>query len=721
MNINKLKRSILFILLSGLLCISSLVSKVAAQKPWNGQIAQTSGGLKERVTMPKTREIELARDKNFAGVFIIKFVEGSHVRYRDGNFTSSKDQLNKEELRRLWRSNLSADSVVKEVNTVNDTIAAYAKEYGFAVVGTFAGEQNKQDPEAQFREKEKLESAGGTELADLDLYYTIAAKDLKDIDVQQRFMNALNRFSIIEDVRPAFLVENASVKIYGPAEPIGERPLWLDTPDLSSQQGYLDPAPVGIDARFAWGIEGGKGRLFKLIDVEYDWQTNHEDFSRSSFWGGRSVCSSVTPDADHGTAVMGIVNAPHNGFGVNGIVPDIRYGLANLCRADYLGGIFPALFSGENVEGRMHNFGVAAAINDAARVLAPGDVLLIEQHVHGPQGEWLPMEYYQECLDAISRAASQGIVVVEAAGNGGMNLDDARYGGRFNRDSGALMVGAGNGGGNNDRASFSNYGTPVDVQGWGENVVTLGYGENAARQRVPPWYIGDVTRQYTPRFSGTSSASPIVAGAVLSIQGARRARNLVPLTASGLKDLFSRTGTRQGSASASQNIGPLPDLRNAIIDTLGGTSGAGSAGFTGPGTYIIQAVHSGKVLDISGARLDQGSPLLQYERRDGDNQKFIIGSLPGGFVTIKPKHSGLCLDVPGHSYVPLMGLHQWRCNNAQNQQFVIERAGDFYKIKVRYDGMYLDILGASLADSASVIQYPATGGSNQLFRFIPTR
>jgi len=31
------------------------------------------------------------------------------------------------------------------------------------------------------------------------------------------------------------------------------------TPDFTARQGYLDPAPGGIDARFAWTLPGGRG------------------------------------------------------------------------------------------------------------------------------------------------------------------------------------------------------------------------------------------------------------------------------------------------------------------------------------------------------------------------------------------------------------------------------------------------------------------------------
>ena len=61
---------------------------------------------------------------------------------------------------------------------------------------------------------------------------------------------------------------------------------------------------------------------------------------------------------------------------------------------------------------------------------------------------YVPVEYRQAQFEAISQMiSSRDIIVVEAAGNGQQDLDHPIYAGRFNRsmrDSGAIMVGAGN-------------------------------------------------------------------------------------------------------------------------------------------------------------------------------------------------------------------------------------------------------------------------------------
>jgi len=201
----------------------------------------------------------------------------------------------------------------------------------------------------------------------------------------------------------------------------------------------------------------------------------------------------------------------------------------------------------------------ARAIGLATSKLKAGDVIIIEQQspVCGLE-DFGPLEYYQDVFDAVSAATAKGIVVVAAAGNGDVNLDRDTCLGAFDRakrDSQAIIVGAGS---STDRTKldFSTYGSRVDVQGWGENVATTGYGDAYNPSN-------DARRFYTRGFNGTSSATPIVAGTVLVIQGVRKACGLPPATPLEMRDLLVRTGAKQGSPRA-RNIGPLPNLQAAL-------------------------------------------------------------------------------------------------------------------------------------------------------------
>lgn len=317
----------------------------------------------------------------------------------------------------------------------------------------------------------------------------------------------------------------------------------VTTPSFEDYQGYLAPAPHGIDAAAAWRL-GHRGAGVWFADIEGGWNAAHEDLPGDRIRHVGGVPIDDPSWRAHGTAVLGEVVGADNGKGVVGIAPDVER-------------VFTSSIGGTTV---------AAAIDRAASQLRPGDVLLIELQGGGPRGRYLPIEYWDDNFDVIQAATRRGVIVIEAAGNGGENLDHKAYERKFDRakrDSGAIMIGAGgparDGYDNRVRLDFSNYGGRVDVQGWGRKVATLDYGD---LQRC-----AGVDRLYTDEFSGTSSASPIVAGAAVLLEGIARERGAV-VPPAALRDLLRATGTPQAGGTA-QAIGPLPDLARAI-DALGG-------------------------------------------------------------------------------------------------------------------------------------------------------
>ncbi len=243
--------------------------------------------------------------------------------------------------------------------------------------------------------------------------------------------------------------------------------------------------------------------------------------------------------------MLGLLVGRDNDYGITGIVPDATARVA------------PA-----------GNNNIAAAIDAAASVTGPGDVILLELQtcVCGltcsttTQAGFGPLEYYQPYFDAIAQATALGVVVVEPAGNGAVDLDSTNCLGRFqraNRDSWAVMVGAGTGDTPLVRLGFSNYGSRVDVQGQGWRVATLGYGSSDDPAQPGP------TQRYTDHFAGTSSASAIVAGAAASLQGAREAAAQDFYSPFELRRVLVGSGTQPNKGTA-YGIGPMPDLARAI-------------------------------------------------------------------------------------------------------------------------------------------------------------
>lgn len=327
-------------------------------------------------------------------------------------------------------------------------------------------------------------------------------------------------------------------------------------PDYEPQQNYLDPAsftPTGIDARYAWTQTGGDGTGVTVCDLEYSWKYNHTDIPKAL--GSQINFNVADPfsDDNHGTAVIGELVSDNNGWGTTGVC----YGASLLTCGTYYGSPTPVW----NVPGAM-----AVAIAN----LSAGDVILLEQQwdYTGSSG-FVPIEWwlnyspspqtFNGVYAAITNAVSNGIHVVEAGGNGNVNTDLLSWFG----NSGAIIVGAGGaytGGtypaGDLERLWFSSYGSRFDLQAWGEDVVTTGYGALYNAEGDTLWY--------TNIFSGTSSASPIVAGAIANCVGYWTANiSPTPPTPAYVRTLLISTGTAQVFPPAG-NIGPRPDLAAAF-------------------------------------------------------------------------------------------------------------------------------------------------------------
>lgn len=409
----------------------------------------------------------------------------------------------------------------------------------------------------------KVRNDSGQEVSELSGYYTINATSEAQA---KKILKSLEGLDYLED---AYIEPPAMPAFFDPpvdiADIVASNVEVAATPDFKNQQGYLNPAPAGVDAYYAWTQAGGKGTGVKVIDIEGGWNFSHEDLLQNQ---GGVVGGTPTPNIDwenHGTAVQGEIAGDENTLGVTGITPK-------------------ANFSAVSIFGSGNS--TAKALKTAADKLSKGDIILIELHRGGPnangQGQFgfIAIEWWTADFDAVKYATAKGIIVIAAAGNGSQNLDDAVYNKKFDRsfrDSGAILVGAGappsgNHGPDRSRLGFSNYGAIIDAQGWGREVVTTGYGDLQGGSNK--------NRHYTKQFSGTSSASPIVVGAVAAMQGVRKAGGQSPLNYKEVRNILRSTGSPQTNAPGrpvSQRIGNRPNLKQALPLISSGTLKQGIA------------------------------------------------------------------------------------------------------------------------------------------------
>jgi hypothetical protein len=503
------------VLMAGLRILGIALAAIAVAT-WTTQL-QAQQSLRPRAA-PQKLTLEQLRALPSSDHVIVKFREGSGIRYADGRLISPPS--------------LETASFEAALRRIGLALADMDR--------LFARPEDDLD-----REREQGQQRSGGQLADLKLYYLIEVPaGLNAAEVA----NALNALDVVEFAEPQ----------RPPAPPPVD--ILPTTPTLTAQQGYKAAAPQGINVPTDDEIPGSGGGLWRYADIEYSWQFDHEDLELG--WRDRATalgfvspiilvppkCTPTDPfsDTDHGTAVLGVISAKPNEYGMTGIAPTANpIVIASNCSAK----------TGGNSVARSVNYVAGQGIRH---------ILIEAQEAQACGLGSGPVEAMQAEYDAIAQATALGFVVVEAAGNGAVNLDAPNCSNLFNaqfRDSGAIIVGAGVST-DRSRSATSSFGSRVNVQGWGDTVATTGYGRSKAA--FIPFSLfdpGDIRQRYTSGFNGTSSASAIVMGAVLSIQGALRLCAVPPLNSATMRALLIETGTPQAAGAM---IGPLPNVRAAL-------------------------------------------------------------------------------------------------------------------------------------------------------------
>jgi len=385
----------------------------------------------------------------------------------------------------------------------------------------------------------KTQLSNSSETSVFHQYFTATVPKGTDVAA---LLAKLNKSPLVETAY------EAPTNISDPALPYAPNstPVQPNDDPLYPNQTYGQAAPLGIDAPYAWQFEGGDGKGISYVDVEQGWALNHEDLAAHNIVALPGIL--MPTSASHGTSVLGVISAVDNTIG--------HVGLANKAK--------PIINSWRRLDGSSN---IAEAILTSVPALNRGDVILIEVQSTSStsNGAYVPMEVFPAEFDAIRYATDQGIVVVEAGANGSVNLDTYQdWNGKYIlnknspdfKDSGAILVGAGSADVPHERLYFSSYGNRIDSFGFGHSVHTLSATDLSS------------TTGYTTSFSGTSSASPIVTAAVISLQGIAKAKYGVTFSPHEIRELLRNPAYNTSSANpAADQIGHLPNLRN-IIDNM---------------------------------------------------------------------------------------------------------------------------------------------------------
>jgi len=273
------------------------------------------------------------------------------------------------------------------------------------------------------------------------------------------------------------------------------------------------------DESSAWNLLPGDARpvTIAVVDTGLDW--HHADIDAESIWQNERETPGNGIDDDgngyvddvigwnfvgkdnrpwdhdgHGTLVAGIIAAAHNETGIAGINPDARIMVLKAVN-DF--GTTRASYLAE---------AIAYAVDNGAQI--------VNLSVGGPETSAVEQA-------AIDYAQENGVLVVAASGNEGIELADYGPGGHDH----VLTVGATH---VDDRAAaFSNFGDRIDLVAPGVDVLSLRARFTDANYRpgtadeyaIGDNYVGE-DRRYI-RASGTSFSTPIVTAVASLVMASR--------------------------------------------------------------------------------------------------------------------------------------------------------------------------------------------------------
>ncbi|WP_160139193.1 S8 family peptidase [Chryseobacterium sp. c4a] len=480
----------------------------------------------------------------------------------------------------------------------NSELERFARENGISFTYDLGFSDKKIN---EMMENSKMNGNSGESVQKLKRIFK-ADVPVQNSDTFQRLIQTLEKFPEIEYV---------SVMSSSPVEP----PLvnmFVATPDLENVQTYLNDNP-GINAKYAWS-RGITGQNIRIRDVEYGFYKTHEMLTNQNsiqLEPGYSPNSGLSGNnyRDHGTAVVSILGSIKDNIGLTG-----------------------AVYNASEIKGYMEwttvGYNRASAVSRSINASQAGDIILYEMQTGGKNGEYCPAEYDSVIWDLTKAATDSRIIIIAAAGNGNQDLDEPFYAAyRARGNSGAIIVGAGTPNTTHSKQSFSTYGSRVDVQGWGSSVLAAGYGSYAK-------YDNDNNRTYN-YFSGTSSATPTVASAAVLIQSFYRQTTGQYLSPTAMKNLLVSTGIPQGGTDVNKKIGPLPNVRNAILQLESKSAVSAKALpalevkiYPNPSSnYIAVQSAEDKKLDVEIINM-QGRSVIKSTVSSGE--KITISHLPTG-------------------------------------------------------------------------------------------
>ncbi|UVL06095.1 S8 family serine peptidase [Pseudomonas sp. B21-047] len=326
------------------------------------------------------------------------------------------------------------------------------------------------------------------------------------------------------------------------------------TPDFEALQRYLsepDSSAKGLNIRNAWQA-GVQGRGVRVHFSDGGFYANHEDLRGNPRL--KVIPPTVDSEPDHGTASVGVLLAHDNGLGMTGI-----------CHAAEL-----FLYDNRAYDAR----GYSQTLKKLLAYARAGDIVGVNRQTANVNvlGTFLPSLHDRTWWDVTRSLTERGVVVLNAACNGtsvsdhnarttqgyGVDLEQWRY---FDDhgEADAILVGACHSWDGKPH-QYSNYNYRYRMlNGWGDSVATLGYGALQDKNGHD--------RDYTSTYGGTSSATPMVTGALALIQSYAIEQHHLYLNADQMHLLVMQSGYRDATLPDASRLpmGARPNVLGALV------------------------------------------------------------------------------------------------------------------------------------------------------------
>jgi len=400
----------------------------------------------------------------------------------------------------------------------------------------------------------------------------------------------------------------------------------LDHPDLQGRL-WSNPGESGIDAQ---------GRDRRSNGVDDDVNGFIDDIHGADWVSDDGDPNDTTGQGQHGTHVAGTIGAvTGNGIGIAGIAPGARI-MSLRFLADTSGGSTSDAILAINY-----------AVAKGARVINNSWV------------GWSTTRGYHGVCTAIRAALNAGVVVVSAAGNDGVDVEGGKLFGStrywpipancYDSDASGSAPGtrAANGNGQLTVAATDNSDAMTQFSNWGsEGSVDLaapGYQVLSTVTNVSN--LGQRQNSYS-YMSGTSMASPHVAGAAALLLGERPA-----LTAAAVRQAIIAGAAAAPATSGKTASGARLDLTGMLTQ-----AGVSSPDSTPPTMGALQAPADGLVTRQTGVGLhweaaQDASPVTYDVFLNGARIATNVASSPASVTLTEGRHTWhvVAIDSSGNS------------------------------------------------------------------------